>query len=64
MQSNAISVKSYCVKGSAGYSIQAGDITTYLWEFQVHFSCFFHQCFSFWAVMMSSGDLIPESCAQ
>ena len=41
VESKVHGTKTSCVKGIAGYSIQAGDIVIYLWGYQVHSACFF-----------------------
>ena len=48
MESKVIGVKTLCVTGIAGHSIQAGDIIIYLWGFHVHFSWFFINFIIFW----------------
>ena len=64
VESKVIGVKSLCLKGLVDYSIQAKDIIIYLCAFQGPFGCFFANIAVFWPVMMSSGDLVSQRCAQ
>ena len=64
VESKVSGVKSLCLEGLVGYSIQAKDIIIYLCAFQGTFGCFFGQYCGFLPVMMSSGDRVSHRCAQ
>ena len=64
VESEVIGVKSLCLEGLVDYSIQAEDIIIYLCAFQGTFGCFFHQYCCSLPVMMSSGNLVSQRCAQ
>ena len=64
VESEVIGVKSLCLEGLVHYSIQAEDIIIYLFAFQGTLVCFFANIAVFLPVMMSSGDLVSQRCAQ
>ena len=64
VESEVIGVGSLCLDGLVDYSIQAEDITIYLWSFQGTLACFFANFVFFLPVMMSSGDPVSQICAQ
>ena len=63
VESEVIGVKSLCLEGLVDYSIQAEDIIIYLCAF-VRLCVSLCQYCCFLPVMMSSGDVVSQRCAQ
>ena len=64
MEWKVIGVKSLCLEGLVGYSIQAEDIIIYLCSFQGTFACLFAKfrcfchCMPYWNYHISMGHRI------